>query len=122
MTLVLCLPSPATRREKESASFQRPSTRPPGGPRRGAEGVAGFTLPELLIVVGIIAVLLAVLLPSIAAARNRAKAALCLSNVRQLCLGMSAYAGDYGGRFPPAVTTPAPGLNWYDDGRVATYV
>lgn len=122
MTVVLCLPSPAARREKASASLYVPPSRPLGCLRRGPSRAAGFTLPELLIVVGIIAVLLAILLPSIVAARNRAKAVMCLSNVRQLCLGMSAYASDFKNWYPPAISTPAPGLYWYDDGRVATYV
>src|SRR4051812_13764764 len=118
MNEVLCLPSPAARRWKESALRHGPS----GRPRRAAGRAAGFTLPELLVVVGIIAVLLGLLLPSIAAAQNRAKAAVCLSNVRQLCLGMSAYASASDGRYPPNTSTPSPGLNWYDDGRIAGYV
>jgi prepilin-type N-terminal cleavage/methylation domain-containing protein/prepilin-type processing-associated H-X9-DG protein len=56
-----------------------------------------FTLIELLVVVAIIAVLVAILLPALAKARNQAKSAVCMSNLRQISLGIGNYAQDYNG-------------------------
>lgn len=53
-----------------------------------------FTLVELLVVIGIVALLLAVLLPSLNAARAQANAVACLSNVRQIALAAQMYALD----------------------------
>ncbi len=59
----------------------------------------GFTLIELLVVVAIIALLLAILLPSLARAKEHARRAACLSNLHQQGLGLSAYAADHKGLF-----------------------
>ncbi len=56
----------------------------------------GFTLIELLVVVTIIAMLLAVLMPSLSRAREQAKAVKCLAHLRELGHGMLIYYNEWG--------------------------
>lgn len=60
----------------------------------------GFTLVELLVVIGIIAVLISILLPSLAAARRSAESTVCLSNLRQIGQMAMLYAGENHGFLP----------------------
>jgi prepilin-type N-terminal cleavage/methylation domain-containing protein len=61
-----------------------------------------FTLIELLVVIAIIAILAAILFPVFAQARERARAVACLSNCRQIGLGLMMYVQDYDETYPVA--------------------
>ncbi|MCE5238864.1 DUF1559 domain-containing protein [bacterium] len=69
----------------------------------------GFTLIELLVVIAIIAILAAILFPVFAKAREKARQTSCLSNLKQLALGMLQYAQDYDETFPRR-----SGVGFYD--------
>ncbi len=66
---------------------------------------AGFTLVELLVVMGVIAILVAILLPAMGKAREQARELVCQSNQRQIGTAFLAFAADHQGRLPG---------NWYD--------
>jgi len=64
----------------------------------------GFTLIELLVVIAIIAILVAILFPVFASAREKARQAACTNNLKQVELGILQYLQDNDERFFPTVT------------------
>lgn len=63
-------------------------------------GKAGFTLLELLVVMGIISLLIAMLMPSLSWARKSARRTACASNLHQVAIGLTNYLGDSDGILP----------------------
>lgn len=96
---------------------------------------SGFTLVELLVVIGIIAILISVLVPTLAKAREQARSTQCLSNIRQLTNAVTMFVGEHKGWMPanggyaihrfdptanfpamrdddPSLTQPADWISW----------
>ncbi len=65
---------------------------------------SAFTLIELLVVISIVALLIAILLPALQKAREAAYASQCLSNQRQLLIGINMYATDYNQYYPVSIS------------------
>ena len=74
----------------------------------------GFTLIELLTVIAIIAILMALLMPAIGKMRADAQASACVSNLRQLSMGVALYCADNDGCFPDSTSYSTGGKGiWY---------
>ena len=99
---------------------------------RRRAGESGFTLIELLVVIAIIAILAAILFPVFAQAREKARQASCLSNIKQQGLALLQYLQDYDETFPSTVTeregilhqetTPQLALQYSIRGRLEPYI
>lgn len=72
----------------------------------------GFTLVELLTVIAIIGILAAIIIPVTGSIRENARSAHCLSNLRQIGVGMNLYAQSNKGKLPAPLAAPS---NWYND-------
>src|SRR5688572_29027100 len=88
-------------------------------PRRASSRAqaAAFTLVELLVVIGIIAVLMAILMPALSKARQASQTIKCASNLRQLGLATAMYTNENQGWLPYPTTmpgVPGDGALWFN--------
>ena len=73
----------------------------------------GFTMIEMMTVLGIIGILLSLILPVLSRARGRADEARCISNASQLALAWTLYCGDFADKLPPNIDGAFGGFtNW----------
>lgn len=90
-------------------------------PRPARDG-RGFTLVELLVVIAIVALLTAILLPGLQAAREMARSTLCLSNLRGIGSALQLYTNEHDERFPLAYHNEMAGMVRYSHAWDFTHV
>jgi prepilin-type N-terminal cleavage/methylation domain-containing protein len=95
---------------------------PPSIPKRHVHGADAFTLIELLLVIAIIAIVAALLIPVISMMRERADSAACLSNLRQIGMGISAYMNDHETIPGPLSLTQGPTYSANTPGALALFL
>jgi prepilin-type N-terminal cleavage/methylation domain-containing protein len=78
------------------------------------KGTVGFTLIELLVVVAVIALLTALLLPALNAAKSKARRGICINNLRQINVGLHMYSDDSDDKAPrtPYRTNSSIAIDW----------
>src|SRR5690348_12937149 len=96
---------------RESPGPVRTEANPPAGWR------CGFTLTELMVVVGLIAVLISLLLPVMTKVRFAANSAKCASNLHQIGVAMTMYVGQNNGQLPADMwhSRTTPDVAWHGD-------
>jgi prepilin-type N-terminal cleavage/methylation domain-containing protein len=87
--------------------------------RRGFK--SGFSLIELMVVIGIIAVLIGIILPAISSARAQASSIKCLSNIHELGIALRLYSADNKDSYPINISSPSPKY-WNDSDRLGHYL
>ncbi len=87
---------------------------------RTARGRPGFSLIEVLLVIGVIGILVGLSLPAIARARDRAVKTSCGANLKQIGIAVEAYRMDYKGQMPRARYMPPPFLSSDSDPTLAS--
>ena len=80
---------------------------------RSKNRCGAFTLIEMLVVIAIIGILAAMLLPTLALGKARAKRIQCISNLRQTGVAFQMFANDHSGRYPMQVSTNDGGSQEY---------
>ena len=79
-----------------------------------------FTLTELLVVIGIIAVLAAILLPALASASHKSRQTACFNNLHQVGLGFASFSLDHEGKYPMQLSERLEGSMEYNQSEIIT--